>query len=61
LVELAANVDVGGRGVHGTTGDKTSLHKFVRITTQNFSVLAGTWFTLVGIDYEVARSIMRMC
>lgn len=54
VVELAADVDVGGCAVHGTTGNKTSFNQLVRVFSHNLTVLAGAWLALVGVDDEIA-------
>jgi hypothetical protein len=56
LEELATDVDVGGGGVHGTAGDETAFDELVGVATEDFTVLAGSGFTFVGVDDEVAGS-----
>ena len=60
VVELTANINIGGRGAHGEAGDKTTLHQFMRIVAQNVAVLAGAGFGFVGIDHQVGRAAIRL-
>jgi hypothetical protein len=46
-------------GVHGTTGNKTTLDKLVWITTHDLTVFACSWFALVGVYNKIARSMYR--
>ena len=39
VVEFTTNVDVGGAGVHGVTGNQTTFHQGVGILTDNFTIL----------------------
>ena len=54
VVELAANVDVGGCAVHGAAGDETAFDELVWVFAHDFAVFAGAGFTFVGVDDEVA-------
>ena len=57
LEELATDIDVSGVSVHGATGDETAFNEFGgRIATYYFTVFAGSWFTLVGVDDKVSKS-----
>jgi hypothetical protein len=56
LVEFTTDVDVGCVGVHGAPRDETSFDELVGVTSEDFSVLAGSWFSLVGIDNEITGS-----
>ena len=54
VVELAADVDVGGAAVHGPAGDETAFDEFVRVLAHDFAVFAGAGLAFVGVDDEVA-------
>jgi len=56
VVELAANVDVGGVGVHRAADDETALDELVGVLAHDLAVLAGARLTLIGIDDQVAGS-----
>ena len=54
VVEFTTDVNVGGSAVHGTTSDQTSLEQLVGVLAHNFTVLAGSGLTLIGVDDQVA-------
>lgn len=56
VVELTADVDVGGVGVHRAADDETALDELVGVLAHDLAVLAGARFTLIGVDDEVAGS-----
>ena len=51
---LAADVDVGGVGPHGETGNQATLDQRVRVVAHDFPVLAGAGFGFVGVDDKVS-------
>ena len=55
VVELAADIDVGGAGAHGEAGDQAALDQHMRIEAQDLAILAGAGLGLVGIDDEIGR------
>ena len=54
--ELTTDVDVSSLSSHTETNNKSTLNEFVRIMSQNFSILAGTWLGLITVDDEVGRT-----
>lgn len=54
VVELTTNVDVSSCAVHGTTSDQAAFDQSVWILAHDFTVLASTWLTLIGIDDQVS-------
>lgn len=56
LVKLSSDVNVSCGCVHTTPSYETAFHEFVWIAAKNFSVLASSGFTFVGVDNEVSRS-----
>ena len=56
VVELAADVDVGGLHPHADAGQDAALDQLVRVPAQDVAVLAGAGLALVGIDREIARA-----
>lgn len=59
VVELAADVDVGGAGAHGAAGDQATLDEFVRVVAHDLAVLARARLALVGVDDQIARPAVR--
>ena len=57
VVELAADIDVGGADPHPDAGQQTALDQLVRIVPQDVAVLAGAGLALVGIDDEIGRPV----
>ena len=55
LIKFTADIYVSGIGVHGPTSDKTALDEFVRVTTHDFAILAGSRLALVGINDKIPR------
>ena len=53
VVELAADVDVGGGGVHGAADDETAFNELVRVFAHDLAVFAGAGLAFVGVDNEV--------
>ena len=58
VVELATDVNVGGSAVHGTASDQTSFEQLVGVLAHNLTILAGSGFTLIGVDYQVAGLVV---
>ena len=56
LREFSTDVNVRGISVHRATNGEIAFDEFVGITTQGFTVLAGSRSTLVSIDDGVPRS-----
>jgi hypothetical protein len=56
--ELAADVDVGGGGVHGAASNEAALDELVGVLAHNLTVLAGAGLALVGVDDEVAGLVV---
>lgn len=56
--ELAADVDVGGGGVHRSAGDEAALDKLVGILSHNLAVLAGSGLALIGVDDQISRLVV---
>ena len=51
LVEVfATDVDVGGTGAHGVTGEEAALDELVRVLSHDLPILAGAGLGLVGVD-----------
>jgi hypothetical protein len=57
LEELAADVDVGGGGVHGPAGDEAAFDELVGVASEDLAVLAGARLSFVGVDDELPRSM----
>ena len=55
VVKLAADVNVGGPGSHGPSGDQAALDELVRIVAHDFAILARARLSFVGVDDEIAR------
>lgn len=55
--ELSSDVNVCSLCSHGKTNDESSLDEFVRVMSQNFSILAGTWLGLISVDNQIGGSI----
>lgn len=53
VVELSADVDVGGAGAHGASGHQAALQQLVRVVPQDLPVLARPRFPLVRIHHQV--------
>jgi hypothetical protein len=53
--EFASNVDIGSAGVHGSAGDKAAFDELVGVLSHDFTILAGSGFTLISVDDEVSR------
>src|SRR5260370_16101983 len=53
VVELAADVDVGGADPHPGPGQEAALDQLVRIVAQDVAVLAGAGLALVGVDDQI--------
>lgn len=60
VVELAADVDVAGRGADGETGDQAAFDQLVRIVAQDVPVLAGTRLALVGVHDQIDRTAVAL-
>lgn len=56
LVELSTNVNVGGSRIHGASSDEAAFDEFMGITAKNFTILASTRFTFIGINNKIAWS-----
>jgi hypothetical protein len=54
LVELSTDIDVGGSRIHGASSDEAAFDEFMGIAAKNFTILASTGFTFVGINDEIA-------
>ena len=57
LEEFTTDVDIGSVRVHATTSHETTFDKLMRVSTENFTVLASAGLPLVGIYDEITRSI----
>ena len=57
VIELAANVNVGGVGAHGEGGEQAAFDQLMRVVAQNVAVFAGAGLALVGVDDEVMRAV----
>ena len=51
--ELAADVVVADRGVHGVAADRQALDQRVRVVAQDVAVVAGAGLALVGVAHQV--------
>ncbi len=56
-VKFASDVDVGRVRADADARQQTALDQLLRLVAQDLPVLAGSGFTLVGIDHEIMRSI----
>ncbi len=56
VIELATNVNVGGAGSHGPTGDEASFDKLMRIVTHNLTIFARSWLAFISVDNKVSGS-----
>jgi hypothetical protein len=50
LEELTSDIDVCSCRIHGATSDEAAFDELVRVTTHDFTVFAGAWFTFVSVD-----------
>ena len=55
--EFTSDVDVSGFSSHGETDNKGTFDQFVGVTSQDFSILASSWFGLIGINGKIRGSI----
>ena len=53
VVEFAADVDIGGSGIHGTANDETAFDELVRVFAHDLAVFTGARLAFVGVDDEV--------
>lgn len=56
LVKFTTDVDVSGVGVHGTADDEATFDELLGVFAHDFTILAGSGLTLIGIDDEVTGS-----
>jgi len=57
VVELAADIYVGGADPHPGSGQETAFEQLVRVIAQDVAVLAGAGLALVGVDHEIGRAV----
>ncbi len=55
--ELAADVDVGGMGVHGEAGHQAALDQLVRVEAHDLAILAGAGLAFVGVHHQIMRPV----
>src|SRR5262249_15223887 len=53
VVELAADVDVGGVRAHGEARDQTALDQQMRVVAQDVAIFAGARLRFVGVDDDI--------
>lgn len=54
MVKFAADIDICCGGVHGAADNETAFDELVRVLTHDFTVLACSRLTFVGVDDKVA-------
>ncbi len=57
--ELPSDIDVASFSFHAEAYNESSLDQFVRVVSQDFSILAGARFRLISIDNKVGGSILQ--
>ena len=57
--EFAPDIDEGGMGSHGETGEQRTFNQFMRIVPYDIAILAGSGLALVRIDDQVGRPAVR--
>src|SRR4029077_11264505 len=57
VIELAADIDVGGADPHPRSGQEAAFDQLVRIVPEDVAVLAGAGLALVGVDHEIGRAV----
>ena len=58
MPKFTPNVDVGSLGPHGEADHQRPLDQFMRIASQNLSILASARLRLVRVDDQVARPLL---
>ena len=58
--EFTSDVNIGGLCSHGETNDEGSFYEFVRVISQNLSVLAGSRLRLISVDNQVGGSTNKV-
>lgn len=59
VVEFTADVDVGGVGLHGESGNQATFDQLVGFEAQDFAVFAGLRLAFIGVDDEVTRATIQ--
>ena len=57
LEEFTTDIDVGSTRIHGASGDEATLYQLVGVAAEDFTVLAGARFSLIGIHNQIAGSV----
>ena len=61
LKEFTTDVDVCSTRIHAASSHETAFDEFVRVPAKNFTVLAGTRLSLIGVHDEITRSVATSC